>query len=117
MNIKNPYDIKTYITKEVGYFNRFSNTQYDGRVLRDTLIMSGITKSELRILKDLYQTICWGNSKFGTVHEADDGIAERYQGRYVNLVDEIRKLPQKLLKYHINTIQGMIGSTKYGITE
>ena len=114
--MKNPYDLETYRTNEVEYFNRFSNTDYDGRVLRDKLIMSGVTKSELRILKDLYQTICWGNS-FGTPAEADDTIADNYQGTYCNLIDEIRKLPKILLKYHINTIQGMIGSSKYGIKD
>lgn len=115
--MKNPYNLETYRTNEVGYFNRFSNTDYDGRVLRDKLIMSGVTKSELRILKDLYQTICWGNSKFGSEQQADDYISETYQGSFSNLVDEIRKLPKILLRYHINTIQGMIGSSKYGIKD
>ena len=109
--MKDPFKISSYTFNRVDKIQHspYYTTNYDGSVLRDKLIMSGVTKSELRILKDLYQTICWGNSKFGTIQRADDGIADRYQGMYVNLVDEIRKLPQKLLQYHINTIQGMIG--------
>jgi len=115
--MKNPYDINTYRTNEVGYFNRFSNTDYDGRVLRDKLIMNGVTKSELRILKHLYQIITNGKTSGCSDIETDDVIATFYQGSFSNLVDEIRKLPKILLKYHINTIQGMIGSSKYGIKD
>jgi hypothetical protein len=114
--MRDPFKISTYTFNKVDKIQHspYYTTNYDGSILRDKLLMAGVTKSELSTLRWIYKTICWENNHGEKEWNWTD-FEEKYKGTYVNLIETIRNLPSEILMYHINTISGMINSKKYNI--
>ena len=88
--MRDPFKISTYTFNKVDEIQHspYYTTNYDGSVLRDKLLMAGVSKSELSTLRWIYKTICWEN-KHGEKEWIWTDFEEKYKGTYVNLIETI----------------------------